>query len=188
MTSLKTSVAGLTTDVSNLSDNKANQITIAPFFNPEASYDPGDLVYYNGLSYRCVNAHEGEWDADDFSATTIDNELGSLRSVLTNLDSIVLLGTKNYLGGATVGNRVSLSSDIHVLFARAVINGYYYSCLHRIDASRTTILFGAGSIPWVDLITLTVDNTTNEIEFTSEATVTGTKDPSWTVTVDIFGI
>lgn len=82
VTNLKTSVAGLTTDVSNLSDNKANQITIAPFFNAEASYDPGDLVYYNGLSYRCVNAHEGEWDADDFAATTISGELDTLKSGL----------------------------------------------------------------------------------------------------------
>lgn len=83
--SLKTSVAGLTTDVGNLSDNKANQITIAPFFNADTAYDPGDLVYYNGLSYRCVNAHEGEWDADDFAATTVSNELAALKSGLTNV-------------------------------------------------------------------------------------------------------
>lgn len=75
----------LTGDVSNLNSNKANQITIAPFFNAEASYDPGDMVYYNGLSYRCVNSHEGAWDADDFAATTIASELDSLKSGLNNL-------------------------------------------------------------------------------------------------------
>lgn len=83
--SIKTSVAGLSTDVSNLNDNKANQITIAPFFDPEASYEVGDLVYYNGLSYRCTNDHEGEWDADDFAATTVAGELATLKSGLTNL-------------------------------------------------------------------------------------------------------
>ena len=77
-------IAQLQTDVLNLNSNKANQITIAPFFSAEASYDPGDLVYYNGLSYRCVNAHEGEWDADDFAATTIAGELDSLKSGLTS--------------------------------------------------------------------------------------------------------
>lgn len=82
--SVKTSVSGLATDVSNLSDNKANQITIAPFFNAETAYEVGDLVYYNGLSYRCTNDHEGEWDADDFAATTIAGELDSLKSGLTN--------------------------------------------------------------------------------------------------------
>lgn len=74
---LKTSVTELAGDVSNLNSNKANQITIAPFFNSETAYDPGDLVYYNGLSYRCVNAHEGDWDADDFAATTIANEIAA---------------------------------------------------------------------------------------------------------------
>jgi len=75
-------IAQLQTDVLNLNSNKANQITIAPFFSAETSYDPGDLVYYNGLSYRCVNAHEGEWDADDFAATTIAGELDSLKNGL----------------------------------------------------------------------------------------------------------
>lgn len=78
-------VAGLANDVSNLSSSKANQITIAPFFNAEASYDPGDLIYYNGLSYRCVNAHEGEWDADDFASTTVEGELATLKSGLTSV-------------------------------------------------------------------------------------------------------
>lgn len=86
--SLKTSVSGLATDVSNLSDNKANQITIAPFFDPETSYEVGDLVYYNGLSYRCTNDHEGEWDADDFAATTVSNELATLKSGLINVGDI----------------------------------------------------------------------------------------------------
>lgn len=79
-------IAQLQADVSNLSDVKANQITIAPTFSAETAYDPGDLVYYNGLSYRCVNAHEGEWDADDFAPTTIANELSSLMSGLTGLN------------------------------------------------------------------------------------------------------
>ena len=77
-------IAQLQTDVGNLQTTKANLITIAPVFSAETAYDPGDLVYYNGLTYRCVNAHEGEWDADDFAATTIANELGELKSGLTN--------------------------------------------------------------------------------------------------------
>lgn len=80
-------IAQLQQDVSDLNDVKANKITIAPAFSAEASYDPGDLVYYNGLTYRCVNAHSGEWDADDFAATTIDNELAELRSGLTSVET-----------------------------------------------------------------------------------------------------
>lgn len=88
---LNTRVAALESDVSDLNSNKANQITIAPFFNAEASYSVGDLVYYNGLTYRCTNDHEGEWDADDFAATTIANELGTLKSDLTSLANNVSL-------------------------------------------------------------------------------------------------
>lgn len=85
---LNTRVATLESDVSDLNSNKANQITIAPFFNAETAYTAGDLVYYNGLTYRCTNDHEGAWDADDFAATTIANELDSLKSGL--ISSIVL--------------------------------------------------------------------------------------------------
>ena len=84
---LKTTTAGLAEDVSDLEEQKANQITIALPFNPETTYEVGDLVYYNGLSYRCTNEHTGEWDADDFAGTTIANELSSLRSGLTNVET-----------------------------------------------------------------------------------------------------
>lgn len=72
---LKSGVSGLTEDVSDLETTKANQITIAPTFSEEASYDVGDIVYYNGLTYKCTTAHEGEWDAEDFTPTTIAQEL-----------------------------------------------------------------------------------------------------------------
>lgn len=82
VTALEESVTMQGRDIADLNSNKANQITIAPFFNAETAYEVGDLVYYNGLSYRCTNAHRGEWDADDFAATTISNELSSLMSGL----------------------------------------------------------------------------------------------------------
>lgn len=78
-------IASLEGDVANLSGVKANQITIAPSFNSETAYEPGDIVYYNGLTYRCTNDHEGAWDAEDFAATTIENELATLKSGLTEL-------------------------------------------------------------------------------------------------------
>lgn len=111
-------IAQLQSDVANLSDVKTNQITIAPTFSAETAYDPGDLVYYNGLSYRCVNAHEGEWDADDFAATTISNELSSLMSGLTGLIAEVVTSepvaasgstTVPYPSGFSYGNTAAIS-------------------------------------------------------------------------------
>lgn len=83
---LNTRVAALEGEVSDLSDTKANQITIAPFFDPETAYEVGELVYYNGLSYRCTNDHEGDWDADDFASTTIAGELDTLKSGLNGVN------------------------------------------------------------------------------------------------------
>lgn len=86
---INTRVSTLESEVSDLNSTKANQITIAPFFSAESSYSVGDLVYYNGLTYRCTNDHEGDWDADDFAATTIASELDTLKSGLTDVSSKV---------------------------------------------------------------------------------------------------
>lgn len=91
----------LNTRVTALEEQKANQNTIALSFNPETEYEVGDLVYYNGLTYRCTNAHTGEWDADDFAGTTIANELSTLKSGLTNL---ITTGTFN--ANLTVGDNI----------------------------------------------------------------------------------
>lgn len=102
VTNLKTSVSGLSEDVSDLNDTKANQITIAPFFNEETAYEVGDLVYYNGLSYRCTTAHEGEWDADDFAATTIANELANLNISLPNYSTTEQLTGQKWIDGKDI--------------------------------------------------------------------------------------
>lgn len=96
---LQTDVGNLQTETGNLQTTKANQITIAPFFSAETAYDPGDLVYYNGLTYRCVNAHEGEWDADDFAATTISGEIAELKSGLISVKTY----THTFTGGIPAG-------------------------------------------------------------------------------------
>lgn len=61
---------------------KADYADIAGAFSAETSYTAGDLVIYNGIIYRCTNDHTGDWDADDFSATTIGAELDAINSNL----------------------------------------------------------------------------------------------------------
>lgn len=102
-------IATLTGEAADLYSGKANQITIAPFFSENTAYDPGDLVYYNGLSYRCVNAHEGAWDADDFAATTIAGEIAEVKSGLTVTTTAynnvtVNAGSRQWLGNIVHGN------------------------------------------------------------------------------------
>lgn len=107
----------LAQDVSDMETTKANRITIAPTFNAETAYNPGDLVYYNGLTYRCTNAHEGEWDADDFAATTIDNEINSLNNKLTGY-----LNTRN-VTSAVISSIIPGSNVIPVNFSYAIPQG-----------------------------------------------------------------
>lgn len=126
-TTISGEIASANGDIADLNGTKANQITIAPFFSVETAYDPGDIVYYNGLSYRCVNAHEGEWDADDFAATTIAGELDTLKSGLTNKVGCTLIATTE----ATGTNKSKLNS----LFAA-------YNALSQIDKFNAFIAYG----------------------------------------------
>lgn len=74
---------------------KADYADIAGAFSEETAYAAGDLVIYNGIIYRCTNDHTGEWDSDDFSATTIGAELNAINSNLTNVADDVKLNTQD---------------------------------------------------------------------------------------------
>lgn len=124
---LNTRVTALEGEVSDLNDTKANQITIAPFFDPEAPYEVGDLVYYNGLSYRCTNEHEGEWDADDFAATTVSGELATLKSGLTDKVGCTLIAITEASG--------TNKSKLNYLFSA-------YNALSQIDKFNAFIAYG----------------------------------------------
>lgn len=143
---LNTRVTALEGEVSDLNSTKANQITIAPFFSAEASYSVGDLVYYNGLTYRCTNDHEGEWDADDFAATTISNELDSLKSGLTSVGNTV--------------NKIATNGDIWfpaIFSTTPNAGGSYFAALNSLPAHTTATLaavneLGFGELTLTDFI------------------------------------
>lgn len=79
----------VTTAIKSAAAVKADEADIASAFDATATYDVGDLVYYGGTIYRCTNAHEGDWDADDFSATTISEELNAINSNLSTFKHIM---------------------------------------------------------------------------------------------------
>lgn len=65
---------------------KAAKADIAPTFSAEGNYAVGDLVYYEGTLYKCTTAHEAAaWDAEDFTATSVDDEVSGLNSKFTDL-------------------------------------------------------------------------------------------------------
>jgi hypothetical protein len=44
-------------------------------FSTSTSYAIGDYCIYDGVLYKCTTAHTGTWNVNDFTATTIANEL-----------------------------------------------------------------------------------------------------------------
>lgn len=94
-------IAALQEAVGGLQSDKADLSVVAPAFSAEASYDVGDIVAYAGVTYRCTNSHEGEWDADDFAATTVAGELSSLESGLT-VQTLTLIFNTDAVTGAYV--------------------------------------------------------------------------------------
>ena len=192
LANVKTSVAGLATDVSNLNDNKANQITIAPFFSAETAYEVGDLVYYNGLTYRCTNDHDGEWDADDFAATTISNELDTLKSGLTNLASEIITPSQiaYHLGHVAINHEHDVQKTVTLAQGESlsnydfiiVGNSYYDSgaATYGFAVVPTSVMlsiynFDAGLTYWCAIsktpVHVVYDATNNAFKFNAESTV-----------------
>lgn len=89
---------------------KADESGIAPAFDATATYEAGDLVYYNGTIYRCTNDHTGDWDATDFSATTIAGELNGLNSNITN--GVVDTTSVQDVRFVKVGRMVTMISEV----------------------------------------------------------------------------
>lgn len=135
-------IESLEGDVASLSSAKANQITIAPTFSVETTYDPGDLVYYNGATYRCVNAHEGAWDADDFAATSIDGELSSLRSGLNNLTQVKYFDVAVTSGAASYDYTNDTPSD-YVMAISAISVGGRGVTVAQLSTTAKTLYFVA---------------------------------------------
>lgn len=133
VSTLKTTTAGLTEDVSDLEEQKANQITIALSFDPETTYEVGDLVYYNGLIYRCTNEHTGEWDADDFSGTTIANELASVKSGLIKRIRI----TETTSSAGTIATSIDFGRSVSAM----CITGYNYYLNIRESSVGKAVVF-----------------------------------------------
>lgn len=87
---LKTTTSEHGAAITALGTSKAAKADIAPTFSAESNYAVGDLVYYEGTLYECTTEHEAAaWDAENFTAASIDDELSSLKSGLTNVSGYV---------------------------------------------------------------------------------------------------
>ena len=89
---------------------------IAANFSTSASYVVGQLVVYQGTLYRCTNAHSaGAWDANDFTAATVEEALSAIRSSIPDINGKLDATKRNMLdyesGGST---EIALSAQTAV--------------------------------------------------------------------------
>lgn len=111
-------------DVETALDTKADNDVIAPEFDAEAgTYEIGDLVMYEGKLYEFTSAHEtaGEWDSTEVTEKTVADEIGTVKSGLTNVESNLnnfdkfLIATKSITLGSQQSGTVSFTpSDFSV--------------------------------------------------------------------------
>ena len=58
---------------------------IAPAFDAIGTYAVDDYVIYNDQLYRCTTAHTGSWDENDFTATTISDEITDIADAVDEI-------------------------------------------------------------------------------------------------------
>ena len=77
--------------------NPASTANFADAYDPTATYNTGDVCIYNNVLYICTDDNiTGTFDPSKWTATTIDNIIGSL-STLTTTDKSSLVGAVNEL-------------------------------------------------------------------------------------------
>lgn len=78
---VETALGVVTEAITGLGTSKAAKADIAPTFSAEGTYAVGDLVYYEGVLYKCTTAHEeAAWDAEDFTVTSVVEEVCAINS------------------------------------------------------------------------------------------------------------
>lgn len=58
---------------------------IAPTFSASSTYAVGDYVIYNDQLYKCITAHTGAWDENNFAATTISDEIADVSDAVDKI-------------------------------------------------------------------------------------------------------
>lgn len=163
---LKTTTSEHGAAITALGTSKAAKADIAPTFSAESNYAVGDLVYYEGTLYECTTEHEAAaWDAENFTAASIDDELSSLKSGLTSVygwaysverRTIDSTGVVEYVipyDGFYAVQLQSLNTQAHDLYCTLSVNGTPISTpflsqyvTYQYDKLSTVIPLKAGAV------------------------------------------
>ena len=142
---VETALGVVTEAITGLGTSKAAKADIAPTFSAEGTYAVGDLVYYEGVLYKCTTAHEeAAWDAEDFTVTSVVEEVCAINS---NLNSLITSGSatldSNYIIGYIdwykIGNVIYIFGSIEFTADIPSTNQLIATGLPTISAAKNII-------------------------------------------------
>jgi len=84
---------------------------IAQEFDATASYAVDDYVLKDGVLYKCTTAHTGAWDANDFTATTISDEIADVADALDDIKDGTSIDSFGDVETALAGKQDTLTFD-----------------------------------------------------------------------------
>ena len=107
----------------------------ADAYDPTATYNTGDVCIYNNVLYICTEDNiTGTFDPSKWTATTIDNIIGSL-STLTTTDKSSLVGAVNELDSDKANKATTLAGY-------GITNAYTKTEVDNNNARKYTTLWG----------------------------------------------
>lgn len=118
---------------------------ISDSYDPTTAYVKGDLCIYENALYICTAPTTGDFDPSKWTATTIDNVIGSL-SALTTTDKSSLVGAVNELAPtaytqATRASALSSGSLGYVKIGKVVIANLNYTTNTSNVSTHDTVLY-----------------------------------------------
>lgn len=118
---------------------------ISDSYDPTAAYVKGDLCIYENVLYICTAPTTGTFDPSSWTATTIDNIIGSL-STLTTTDKSSLVGAVNSLiptayTQATRSSALSSGALGFVKIGKVVIANLNYTTNTSNVSTHDTVLY-----------------------------------------------
>lgn len=111
---------------------------IADEFSAVVSYSVGDLAIYQGDLYKCTTAHEGAWDANDFTAVTVDELMTAMKNGLqTDIDNKILYFTSQTVSVGTSAQimRIPASDTDSRITTDTIVIGCLFGDLNSITSN-----------------------------------------------------
>ena len=144
---------------------------ISDSYDPTAAYVKGDLCIYENVLYICTAPTTGTFDPSKWTATTIDNVIGSL-STLTTTDKSSIVGAVNEVNAVKTTNIATTGySDVGIALVKVnKVVQFKFTGLKSLPTGGWTKIadLPSGYRPKMETIEDIFDNTNRKLRFKIE--------------------